>query len=305
MKSRTSPIAGGSDNGPRASTRNRPFRWFYWAFVFPLFLSAGAWAAELNGETVRAWDKYLQWADQKVQRELATPGKFLLEDHLASKDQAEVRRKLQEGQIFTGKVSGVVPAGTSFSAPDGEIHHWWGAVLLPNIQLSDLLSFLQDYDHHAGRFADVEESRLISKQNGYYRFYFRLKHTQAFVTANFNTEQECLYTTWDSKRISSRSNAIKIAELENPGTQAEQEKPPGNDRGFMWRLVSWWRFQQVESGVIVELESASLSRSIPGVVRLLPGISNYIRSMPRKSLESILTTIREFSRSSKNNPAAQ
>jgi hypothetical protein len=260
-------------------------------------------AAELQADTASAWDKYFQWADQKVQRELAPPDKFLIEDYLPPKEQAEVRRKLQAGQIFTGKVSGVVPADTSFAVPNAEIHHWWGAILLPNIQLSDLLSFLKDYDHHAGKFADVQQSRVISKQDDHYRFYFRLRHSQAIITAYYNTEQECQYKTWDSKHVSSRSNAYKIAELENPDTSSEREKSPGNDRGFMWRLVSWWRFEQVGSGVIVELESASLSRDIPLFVKLLPGVSDYIRSTPRKTLESILTSIREYS-SSRNSNAA-
>ena len=251
-------------------------------------------AAELQAKTAQAWEQYLRYADQKVERELALKDRFLIADYLAPKEQAEVRRKLQAGQIFSDKVRGVVPSGTSFSVPDGEIHHWWGTILLPNIQLSDLLAFLKDYDHHAGRFEDVQNSRLISKQDDYYRFYFRLKHSQAIITAYYNTEQECQYKTWDANHVSSRSNAYKIAELENADTPTETEKPPGNDRGFMWKLVSWWRFEQVDKGVIVELESASLSRDIPLVVKLIPGVSDYIRSTPRKTLESILTSIRDY-----------
>jgi len=272
----------------------RPLHWISFAFFALLPFSSNSHAAELRAETVKAWDQYLQWADQKVQRELATPDKFLIQDHLPPKERAEVRLKLEGGQIVTGKVSGVIPSGGSFSVPDGDIHHWWGAIILPNTQLSDLLPFLQDYDHHAGRFMDVEQSRLVSKQGDYYRFFFRLKHSQSIITAYYNTEQECLYKTWDSNHISSRSDATKIAELEYPGTPQEREKPPGNDRGFMWRLVSWWRFEQAGSGVIIELESASLSRDIPIIAKLLPGVSDYIRSTPRKALESILTSIRQY-----------
>jgi len=300
VKNTISQIASESRSAPQVLFQGVMLCFIFATIIALLFFPVPAQAAELQAKTIRAWDQYLQWADQKVQRELTPPEKFLIEDYLAPKEQAEVRSKLQEGQIFTGKIAGVVPAGTSFSVPDGDIHHWWGAILLPNIQLSDLLSFLKDYDHHAGRFVDVEQSRLISNQGDYYRFYFRLKHSQAIITAYYNTEQECLYKTWDSKHVSSRSNALKIAELENADTQDEREKPPGNDRGFMWRLVSWWRFKQVDGGVIVELESATLSRDIPLFVRLIPGVSNYIRSTPRKTLESILTNIRDYGGTSKS-----
>jgi len=301
VTNKSSLIAGESPFITGAFSRTCRLTLVFSVILGMLSFFARVQAAELQADTVHAWDQYLQWADQRVQRELTPPDRFLIEDHLVPKERAEVRRKLQAGQILTGRVSGVIPAGTTFSVPDGEIHHWWGAILLPNIQLSDLLSFLTDYDHHAGRFADVEQSKLISKKDNDYRFHFRLKHSQAIITAYYNTEQECAYKPWDSHHVSSRSNAYKIAELENPGTPSEREKKPADDRGFMWRLASWWRFEQVESGVIVELESASLSRDIPLFVRLLPGVSDYIRSTPRKTLESVLTSIRDYASSSKRN----
>ena len=120
----------------------------------------------------------------------------------------------------------------------------------------------------------------------------RLRRSKAFVTAHYNTEQECYYAFYDSTKAFSRSVATKIAEIENPGTPSEHEKIPGNDRGFLWRLVSWWRFEQIGSDVVVELESASLSRDIPTMIKFIPGISSYIRSTPRETLESVLASIR-------------
>ena len=186
----------------------------------------------------------------------------------------------------------VVPPGQRLEVPDGEIHHWWGAILIPNARLPELLPFLQDYGHHAGKFSDVEKSELLSRKGETFKFYFRLRRTKAFVTAHYNSEQECTYQQHSPTRVSSRSVATKIAEVENPGTPQEREKPPGNDRGFLWRLVSWWRFEQTAEGVIVECESASLSRDIPTVVKFIPGVSSYIRSTPKESLESVLVSIR-------------
>ena len=298
------PLTGGKGSGGGDFFPPRPLFRFFSVTILSFFLLPSAQTADLQDKTVRAWDRYLQWADSKVQRELSTERKFRIEDHFEPKKRAEIRLKLHEGEIVTGKVSGVVPSGTSFSVPDGEIHHWWGGVYIPDITLSELLAFLQDYDRHADLFDDVEKSKLLSQKDGKYRFMFRLKRSQALVTAVFNTEQECVYKTWDEKRVSSRSVATKIAEVEDADTPKEREKPPGKDRGFMWRLVSWWRFEQVGDGVVVELESASLSRDIPLGVRVVPGVSDYIRSTPRKSLESVLTTIREFAKSRKNKPAA-
>ncbi len=243
--------------------------------------------------TVKAWDRYFEWADNKVKKEVSDPDRFLIEDFMSPSDRADVRHRLEDGGIVVYRRTGVVPAGTKFDVPGGELHHWWGAILVPDIRLPPLISFLQDYGNHADRFADVVKSRLLRKDGDHFEFYFRLRRTKAFVTVTYNTEQYCDYWNLGQGRIWSRSIATKIAELEDPGTPDEREKPPGGDRGFLWRLVSWWRFKETDHGVIVECESASLSRDIPTLIRLIPGVAGYIRSMPRESLESILTTIRQ------------
>jgi len=258
-----------------------------------VLLTAGAIPAEeLRPATVQAWNRYLAWADAKVQRELADPKRFLIEDFLPLAEKQAIRRQFIKDAAVVRRMTGVVPPGVRFEVPDGEIHHWWGGIFVPKARLPALLEFLKDYEHHAGRFSDIEKSRLLEHQGNWYRFYFRLKRTKAIVTAYYNTEQECAYCDHGPGRVSSRSNATRIAEIDNPGTSAERELPPGNDRGFLWRLVSWWRFEETPQGVIVECESASLSRGIPTFVKFIPGVASYIRSTPRESLESVLLSIR-------------
>ncbi len=247
---------------------------------------------ELLPATVQAWNQYLTWADAKVRREETDPKGFLIEDFLPQAERRAIRQQLINGETVVRRMTGTIPAGSRFEVPGGEIHHWWGCIFLPKVRLPGLLEFLKDYDHHAGRFADVEKSRLLWHDASMYRFSFRLRRTKAFVTAYYNTEQECVYSDRGPGRASSRSSAIRIAEIENPGTPAERERPPGNDHGYLWRLVSWWRFEETPQGVIVECESASLSRKIPMFVKFIPGVAAYIRSTPKESLESVLLSIR-------------
>jgi len=266
------------------------------AILVSSLLVASAYAdavlVKLQAATVQAWDRYYQWADQRVQRQLADPARFLIQDRLSDKERKEVRAKLEKGEIVQQRVTtDVIPPGEKFTVPHGEIHHAWGSVLIPRIKLPDLLKFLQDYDHHAGKFADVERSRLISRQGDRFMIYYRLSRTKAFVSATYNTEQEAVYTTISPKQVFSKSIASRIAELENPGTPKEKERPAGEDHGFLWRLVSWWRFEETDNGVIVECESASLSRDVPAILAWMPLIGRYIRSTPLESLRSVLTSI--------------
>ena len=89
---------------------------------------------------------------------------------------------------------------------------------------------------------------------------------------------------------SSASYATRIAEVKDAGTARETEKPVGDDRGFLWRLNSYWRFEEAWGGVIVELESISLSRGVPVALRWLVG--RYLDSVPRESIAATLEPIR-------------
>ncbi len=56
-----------------------------------------------------------------------------------------------------------------------------------------------------------------------------------------------------------RRRTLEPGSIEANGL-AKREKPEGKDRGFLWRLNSYWRYQQVDGGVLVECESLTLSR---------------------------------------------
>lgn len=260
----------------------------------PLLFAVAVFAEAPGPDTVQAWNQYYAWANQRVERDVADPKRFLIEDFLPPDEKASIRQELDSGGIVVRRMTGTIPAGVKFHVPYGEIHHWWGALLIPDVKLADVMTFVKDYDHQAGRFADVEQSRLLKKEDDHFEFFFRLRRTKAIVTVYYNSWQECTYYTRGNKRVWSRSVATKIAELADPGTPNEREKSPAEDRGYLSRLVSWWRFEQTDKGVIVECESASLSRDIPWIVSMIPGVASYIRATPRESLESVLSTFRKY-----------
>ena len=106
-----------------------------------------------------------------------------------------------------------------------------------------------------------------------------------------NTDHEVRYIPIDGKRWCSKSYSTRIAELESPGEPGERELPPGHDHGFLWRLNSYWRFEERDGGVYVECEAISLTRDIPAGLGWL--ISPIVRSLPRESLANLLQATRE------------
>jgi hypothetical protein len=240
--------------------------------------------ADPREETLAAWERSVELTESRISRELSSKASFLAIDFLPRTERQRASRALEEGKVFTTKLPAAV------EIPRGMAHHWLGAVLVPGGNAEEIVRWLQEYDEHQNRFDEVEASRLLSRDGDRFEIFLRLRRTK-IVTVRYATEHEVVYRRHGSGRYSSVSRATRIAEIEAAGTREEREKPPGTDRGFLWRLHSYWRVQQVPGGVVVECESLSLSRGVPAALRWLVG--PYLDSVPRESLSSTLLPIRE------------
>jgi hypothetical protein len=251
-----------------------------------------AWA-ELRPEAVEGWEKYVRASEARIDAELSDGRRFLAIDFFSEQESRSARSTLQKGQAYIRRMKTKSEDDREIPVKDAMIHHWLGAILVPGIKLDALLQWVQDYDQHFKYFKEVERSKLLSRQDSEFKIFLRLRRTK-IITVYYNTYHTALYRRHSATRESSRSVATRIAELDDAGSPDEREKGAGEDRGFLWRLNSYWRFEEQDGGVVVECESISLSRGIPmGLAWMIKG---YVESVPRESLENTLTAVRDGSR---------
>jgi len=246
--------------------------------------------AILQMRTLQSWDLYIQQTEKRITGELLEESRFLRMDRMKPADAAKVQSVLKAGNVFFERMKTLDTGGREIDVNDGMIHHWYGTIFVPGIKVDPLVHWIQDYDQQYKYFKEVEKSKLLSHNGDTFRIYLRLTRTKV-VTVHYNTEHTVVYRDNGPGRASSRSFTTKIAEIDNAGTPSEKEMAVGNDSGFLWRLNSYWRFREQDGGVIVECESVSLSRQIPFGFGWLVG--SYVESIPRESLESALTSIRD------------
>jgi hypothetical protein len=271
-------------------------RRFHHAVALITLLFAGAlWpsigsAAELHEETVKAWNLYKKLTEARIEEELGSSEGFLVREFLPDSDAAKIRTALARGDIFIRKLETRDEEGGKIKIPKGLVHHWYGSVLVPKISVDELLAWIQDYDSHQEYFEEVEDSRLVSRQGTVFEIFLRLRRKK-IITVHYHTDHVVTYSRSVEGNASSRSEATRIAELKDPGKEREREIEPGvDDRGYLWRLNSYWRFKQVPEGVVVECESISLSRTIPAAFRWV--VKPFITSVPKESLEAALRPMR-------------
>ena len=257
------------------------------ALVAALVIPGSGAAATLQPNTVKAWDTYVAATEARIARELAAPRGFLVSDF--SPEATSARERVLRGDVVIAKMNTTGSTGAMVDVPDGLISHWRGSVFLPGVTLDSLLQRLQYPNERGPHQQDVLALRVLARQPDHLKLFVRMTRSK-IVTVTYNTEHVLDYRRQGSTRASSRSIATKIAELDGLGTGTERERLQGEDRGFMWRLNSYWRYEQVEGGVIVELESLTLSRSVP--LGLAVVVQPIISRVARESIDRTLENIR-------------
>ena len=251
--------------------------------VFAAQFPCGATAARPSTAATRAYNNYLRLAESRMAEDYRAGGAFIPEELLS---EPNAGTDLSAGQVLIRCVAGC--DSSSAAVPDGLIHDWLGVVFIPGVSLPETLAFVQDYDHAADHYApNVTQSRLLSRSDESFRVFLQLKQTE-LLTILFDTEYDVRYVRLDDSRVYSVSHSTRIAQLAQ-GSQ-DRELPPAENDGFLWRLDSYWRFEQVSGGVYIQCRAISLSRDIPRGLAWI--VAPFIKDIPRKSLQFTLTATR-------------
>ena len=253
--------------------------------VFTLPVSA----RELPRDRIEAWGEYVRLTETRIASELAAGDDFLVQDFESGGTDA-ARGPLLAGDLVVSRMTTLRADGDEVDVPGGMIHHWRGAILLPGVTLEEVLRDVMYPDASEDQQEDVLETRVLDRGEDWLDLYLKLERSK-IVTATYNTEHRVEYTRHGDGRASSQTIATHVRELADAGTSREREKPEGDDRGFLWRLNSYWRYEEVDGGVLVECESLTLSRSIPFFIA--PLVRPVVTGVAKESLDRTLTGLRD------------
>lgn len=256
------------------------------AFILCLFgLCHAVEAAELKQKTTDAFNKYVTATEARINSELRPGGAFLYIDALPEDARKSAYERLKNGEILIEKRE-TKASGVSADVPDAMVHHWVGLIFIPGATLAQSLPVLQDYDHRADLYKpEVVASHLISHHGSDYKFFMRL-YQKRFTTAVFNTEYDVHWGQVEPKKIYSNSISTRIAEVKDSDHPDGEEWPVNEGRGYLWRLNTYWRFQEKDGGVYLQCEALSLTRDIPYGLGWL--IKPLVTKIPRESLDRAL-----------------
>jgi hypothetical protein len=231
-------------------------------------LSTGAvLTATLQPAALSAWNSYLE----RAERDLDRPRPLL---DVTGMD-PEFRDLNPDG------------GNSGDSLPNAYIHHWVGAVRIPNTTVSAVRGVLEDYSHYVNIYApDVKVANATAgMRDASGRTYdVHLVTDQAAPVGlhfAFDLRSRVHFREAPGQAfVESRSYSIR--ECSVPRAPYSDLLPEGRDHGILWRLNSYWRLRQMGSSVYVECQAISLSR------KPLLGFHDLVKNRARSSLESTL-----------------
>ena len=161
--------------------------------------------------------------------------------------------------------------------PSGTISDWRGSVFIRGVGLDELPRRLQ----HPGTPPqdDVASSQVIARTDDSLRVAIRLVR-RVIVSVVYDTEHEMRFRRWTPRLATARSVATRIEEV------------GGSDHGFLWRLHAYWRYEEIDGGVRVDLESLTLSRDVPSIIR--PVAAPLVNRIARESMLRTLEALQRF-----------
>ena len=167
------------------------------------------------------------------------------------------------------------PEGRTIDVPGAAIHEWRGSILIHGVTVPQIVDALLSPGPKPLQ-EDVAESRVLERHGDSLRIYLKLVR-KVIVAVTYDTEHDVQYVRRSPEFATSRSVATKIVES------------GGADRGFLWRLNSYWRYRRVGDKVQVDVLSLSLSRDVPRLVK--PIAHPIINRIGRESMSRTLYTI--------------
>jgi hypothetical protein len=206
---------------------------------------------------------------------------------IGSNGQTDAR--LRKGELIIEKIT---PAGEA-EMPGALLHDWRGTAFVRGATLADFERLMKNLDAYPQRFSpQVMQARILTKQVGgdpsHFTISMRVRQHHV-ITVVMDTNYDVTYRRLDTLHAYSISRSTRIAEIGSAGAAKERALSGSEEHGFLWRLNTYWGYEERDGGLYMQIESVSLTRSIPAGLGWV--IRPFVESVPRESLEFTLHAV--------------
>jgi hypothetical protein len=194
----------------------------------------------------------------------------------------QIDARMRRGDVVVEKLTPSSDAGL----PGAMLHHWRGTAFAAGAKAEDFERLMKDFSAYPKFFSpQVLQAKLVSEHDDRPEVWMRVRQHH-IVTIVMDTTYDITYGRLDPRHGYNLSRSTQISEIDSPGTKTERALSPSEEHGFLWRLNNYWSYEERDGGLYVQIESVSLTRSIPHGLGW--AIGPFVESVPRESMEFTL-----------------
>jgi hypothetical protein len=242
------------------------------------FLAAPTCATgEPTAEAISAFNAYINAVESRLAKQHQSPNDFL-----APPLTAQNEKLLQQGELI---IEPITPL-TGSPLPGALLHDWRGTAFAAGAKAADFERLMRDISAYPQHFSpQVLQAKALTQQGDRLQALLRVRQRHV-LTVVLDTTYDITFGRLDAQHGYSLSRSIRIAEIGSPGTSAERALGPNEEHGFLWRLNTYWSYEERDGGLYLQIESVSLTRSVPTGLNWV--VQPFIEKIPRESLEFTL-----------------
>jgi hypothetical protein len=265
-----------SSGSPTPSARRHSVGTLLWALL-PFLVASGLAAAVPLPASTSAFNNYVATLESRLAQQHRSQTGFVAPPPAGQSDQ-----RLRQGELIIEQLT----PSTSADMPGAMIHHWRGTAFIPGGKAADFERLMKDFNAYPEHYApQVMQAKILSQQGDRFKAVMRVRQKHV-ITVVMDTAYDITFGRLDPQHGYSISRSTQIDEIDSPGTRNERTLKSTEEHGFLWRLNTYWSYQERDGGLYVQIESASLTRSIPTGLGWIVG--PFVKSVPRESLDFTL-----------------
>lgn len=228
-----------------------------------------AFAEEPTNAALNGFNAYTVSVEMRLATQHRTAESFLPLSNAA---------KLRAGQLI---VENLTPAASA-KLPGALLHDWRGTAFISGASAADFEHLLKTVDEYPRLFSpQVVAAGTLNVSGDHRRIWMRVRQRH-IIAVRMDTTYDVHYGHLDAQHGFSFSRSTNISELDSSGHPVS----PAETHGFLWRMNTYWTYEQQDGGLYIQVESISLTRSVPTGLGWLVG--PYVESVPRESIEFTL-----------------
>src|SRR6185437_5577374 len=233
--------------------------------------------AQPSPAAVSAFNSYAGAVEARLARQHRSASEFL-----APEDDARLRR----GELV---IEDLTPSGGK-PLPGALLHDWRGTAFIPGATAAGFVRLLENFREYPRLFSpQVLRAQVLAQNGDHFRVEMRMRQKH-LITVVLDATYDVTFARMDARHGSSVSRSARIDEIDSPGTPHEHALDPEEAHGFLWQMNTYWSYEERDGGLYIQVESISLTRSIPRGLGWVVG--PFVESIPRESLEFTLRSVR-------------